>query len=456
MWFKKLRLQKRFSIFIIPISILIHLVILNIGFYYFNKDVYLNHWQIVYINVAWLVIAYFSKIYRFTRYSKIPEIFKNLFFQYVIFSLSYWSFYALTDQNLVFKHQVKFLLFLFISVTIFRLLYFYALRRYRLGGYNYRNVVVLGKNTSTDNLINFFNTRKEFGYHYKGYFDDHIKNEKDYLGKLNQVFVFVEKNKIDEIYCSLSALTDNQIKEVITYGDKNVISVKLVPDSKDLISKTKIQYYGFVPVLSIRQFPLEKPINKIYKRLFDLAFSSLIIVGVLSWLTPILYVLIKLESKGDLFFKQIREGIEGKPFLCYKYRSMGINHLADKVQATKNDIRVTRIGGFLRKYSIDELPQFINVFKGEMSVVGPRPHMLSQSKIFKQIVDKYMVRHFVRPGVTGLAQVKGCRGEIVTDADIINRVKFDIFYIENWNFYLDLKIIYLTVINAIKGEEKAY
>ena len=403
-----------------------------------------------------MLIAYFTKIYRFSRYSKIPEIVKNLFFQFVIFSLAYWSFYALTDQTLNFSHQVKFLLSVSISILLFRLFYIYALRKYRLGGYNYRNVVVLGRNSSVDRLINFFNTRKEFGYHYKGFFSDKKSIKKDFLGNLNQAFDFVLNNDIDEIYCSLSALKEEQLKEIINFADNHVKTVKLVPDSKDLISKTKIQYYGFIPVLSIRKFPLEKPINKAYKRLFDIVFSSLVITCILSWLTPILYVFIKLESKGDLFFKQTREGIEGKSFTCYKFRSMGVNNLANKIQATKNDVRVTKIGRILRKTSVDELPQFINVFLGDMSVVGPRPHMLSQSEIFKGIVDKYMVRHFVKPGVTGLAQVKGYRGEIVTDTDIINRVKYDIFYIENWNFYLDLKIIYLTVINAIKGEEKAY
>jgi len=282
------------------------------------------------------------------------------------------------------------------------------------------------------------------------------KNKKHYLGSLNEAFDYIKNNEIDEIYCSLSALSDKQIKETIDFADKNVITVKLVPDAQDLISKTKIQYYGFIPVLSIRKMPLEKPTNKAYKRLFDIVFSSFVLLGILSWLTPILYILVKMESKGDLFFKQTREGLGGKPFMCYKFRSMGENKLADKIQATKDDKRVTRIGAILRKTSIDELPQFYNVLKGEMSVVGPRPHMLSQSDIFKKIVDKYMVRHFVKPGVTGLAQVKGYRGEIVTDTDIINRVKYDIFYIENWNFYLDLKIIYLTVKNAILGEEKAY
>jgi putative colanic acid biosynthesis UDP-glucose lipid carrier transferase len=218
----------------------------------------------------------------------------------------------------------------------------------------------------------------------------------------------------------------------------------------------KLDYYGFVPVLSVRELPFDKPGVKLAKRIFDIVFSLFVIIFFLSWITPILYFLIKRESKGPLFFKQIREGIKGDTFMCYKYRSMGVNRSADKIQATKGDIRVTKMGKIIRKTSIDELPQFFNVLFGDMSVVGPRPHMLSQSEIFKKIVNKYMVRHFVKPGITGLAQVKGYRGEIENYKDIKNRVKYDIFYIENWSFFLDMKIIYQTVKNAIKGEDKAY
>jgi putative colanic acid biosynthesis UDP-glucose lipid carrier transferase len=433
-----------------------HLFIINVGFYFFNSEVFSDYWQVFYINISWLAVAYFTKIYRFTRYTKVPEIVKRLFFQFTIFMLTYLSFYALTDKNLIFKHQIKYLGFTFLLVTLVRVLYLYALRKYRLGGYNFRKVVVAGNNNGVNPLIKFFNTRKEFGYKYIGYFNDESSSDDKYLGDLSDLKDFVVKNEIDEIYCSLSSISQEQIKEIIDFADRNLKIVKLVPDTKDLISKTKIDYYGFIPVLSIRKLPLEKPINRIYKRMFDIVFSFFVIVVVLSWLTPILYVLIKMESKGGLFFAQIREGLAGKTFKCYKFRSMGENNLADKIQTTKGDKRVTRIGAVLRKTSIDELPQFYNVLRGDMSVVGPRPHMLSQSDIFKNIVDKYMVRHFVKPGITGLAQVKGYRGEIVTDYDIINRIKYDIFYIENWNFYLDLKIIYLTIINAIKGEEKAY
>jgi putative colanic acid biosynthesis UDP-glucose lipid carrier transferase len=180
-----------------------------------------------------------------------------------------------------------------------------------------------------------------------------------------------------------------------------------------------------------------------------------VIVFLLSWLVPLLAILIKLESKGPVFFKQGRPGLDEQEFNCYKFRSMRMNMTTEK-EASKNDPRVTKIGRFLRKTSIDELPQFLNVLLGEMSVVGPRPHLWSQNKIYGNKVKKYMIRHYVKPGITGLAQVRGYRGEIETDEDMINRIKYDVFYIENWSFLLDIKIIIQTVVNIFKGEDKAY
>ena len=449
-------MRKQYSILIIPISIIVHLLIINTCFYYYNKEIFFTSWQIIYINISWLILSYFTDIYNFTRYTKVPKILKQLFYQFIIFSLFYFTYYALADINLNARRQVKYLVSIFLGIVLFRAIYLYALRKYRLEGYNFRNVVIIGEGQGVNNLTDFFDTRKDFGYRYKGYFSDKKSKNNNYLGKIQECFNFIVKNNIDEIYCSTTSLTTDQVKRFIIFADKNVKIIKFVPDSKDLFNKMKLEYYGFVPVLSIRKLPFENPLIRAYKRLFDIAFSLTVILAVLSWLTPILFILVKLESKGNLFFSQTREGLKGKPFKCYKYRSMGINSQADKIQATKNDTRVTKIGAILRKTSIDELPQFFNVFLGDMSVVGPRPHMISQSDLFRGIVDKYMVRHFVKPGVTGLAQVKGCRGEIVTDTDIINRVKYDIFYIENWSFFLDLKIIYLTIKNAIKGEEKAY
>ena len=230
-----------------------------------------------------------------------------------------------------------------------------------------------------------------------------------------------------------------------------------MPDTKNVIFRNfKYEYYNYIPILSLRNIPLDDSLNKLVKRLFDIIFSLLVILFVLSWLTPIIALLIKLESKGPIFFSQSRTGINNKQFFCYKFRSMTVNKESNTIQATKNDKRVTKIGKFIRKTSIDELPQFFNVFFGNMSVVGPRPHMVSHTNKYAKSVDKFMVRHFVKPGITGLAQVSGFRGEIESKTDIINRVKYDIFYIENWSLLLDFKIIFLTINNVFKGEEKAY
>lgn len=448
-------MRKRFSILIIPISIITHLFIINIVYYYFNEKTFFNNKQVIYTNLFWLLIAYFTKIYNFNRYTKVPKIISQLFFQFSVFTLSYLSFYAIFDLNLIAKHQIVFLLITFVCITFFRILYFYSLRKYRLEGYNFRNVVVVGANKDTNSLINFFNKRPDFGFRYKGYFSEKETTKSNYLGTLKQSFQFIKNNDIDDIYCSIATLTKEQINEYMIFADNHVKVLKLIPDSNELYTKMKLEYYGYVPVLTVRKLNLENPLIKMGKRIFDIIFSLLIILFLLSWLTPILWFLIKKDSKGSLIFKQKREGVKGKPFTCYKFRSMGVNKNADKIQATKNDLRVTEIGKFLRKTSIDELPQFFNVLFGDMSVVGPRPHMFSQSAIFKTTVNKYMVRHFVKPGITGLAQVKGYRGEIETDRDIKNRVKYDIFYVENWSFFLDIKIILQTV-GVFKGEDKAY
>ncbi len=367
------------------------------------------------------------------------------------------------------------LLISFLGITLFRALYFYALRRYRIGGGNFRKVIFVGSGNGLRPLVDFMMNRADFGFKIMGYFSNDssqvlkytlteralMKDESNgflpYLGTLENYEQYAIENNIDEIYCSLSELKADAIKSIIDFGDTNTKIVKLVPDNRDLITKNlKLEYYGFVPIYSIRNFPLDIVLNRFVKRLFDIVFSIIIIVSVLSWLTPLLYFFIKRESKGPLFFVQEREGIKGYSFICYKYRSMGLNDRSNKDQTVKGDVRITKIGKFIRKTSVDELPQFFNVLKGDMSVVGPRPHMLSQSDKFKKVVDKYMVRHFVKPGITGLAQVRGYRGEIETNDDIINRVKLDIFYVENWSFIMDINIILKTFFNIFIGEKKAY
>jgi putative colanic acid biosynthesis UDP-glucose lipid carrier transferase len=268
---------------------------------------------------------------------------------------------------------------------------------------------------------------------------------------------FVLENKIDEIYCALSDLSNIDVNDFIDFTDNNLKTLKFLPDEKEVTARNlKLDYYGYIPIVSLRNIPLDITANKIIKRAFDILFSIIIIVGVLSWLIPILAIFIKSESKGPIFFKQKRNGLNYHEFDCFKFRSMTLNEIADVEQVSKNDPRITKIGRFIRKTSIDELPQFFNVFVGDMSVVGPRPHMVSHTEMYAKKVDKFMVRHFIKPGITGLAQTNGYRGEVESEKDIINRVKYDIFYLENWSLLLDIKIVFLTVLNAMKGEEKAY
>lgn len=271
------------------------------------------------------------------------------------------------------------------------------------------------------------------------------------------MFSFVLNNQIDEMYCSIGDLSQNQMNDIIDFADNNLKTLKFIPDEKQLFFQNyTLEYYDYIPVIKLRNISLDEKYNKIIKRFFDIIFSVIIIAGLLSWLIPILGILIKFETKGPVFFKQKRNGLNNREFYCYKFRSMEINELAHLNQVSKNDARVTKIGKIIRKTSIDELPQFFNVFLGDMSVVGPRPHMVSHTQKYAIKIDKFMVRHFIKPGITGLAQISGFRGEVESDKDIVNRVKYDIFYLENWSILLDIKIIMTTIYNIIRGDKKAY
>ncbi|MFK5889550.1 MAG: undecaprenyl-phosphate glucose phosphotransferase [Flavobacteriaceae bacterium] len=439
------------------INISVHLVILNLTFWYFDKSIGTNLSHILFINMSWLIIAYLSNFYSTYRYIDLTKLIARLILQFILFTLSYFSFYALSRVNFNIFIQAKIFITLFPSLLTVRLFFFFSLRAYRKQGGNYRRVIIIGNSVKEKELQDFFINRTEFGYKFFGFFSKEKTKNKYYLGNINNAFDFVTQNGIDEIYCSLGVLTKEQIKKFIKFSEDNYKTLKFIPKEENLLtSELNVEYYDYIPIVNLRKNPLSKLLESTVKRLFDIFFSLFVIVLILSWLTPILFILIKIESKGPLFFKQVREGLNGKRFNCFKFRSMKRNKLENVVQTSRNDERITKMGSFIRKTSIDELPQFINVFLGSMSVVGPRPHMISQGDKFKKIVDKYAVRHFVKPGVTGLAQVKGFRGEITKTSDIQNRVKYDIFYIENWSLLLDIKIIVLTVLNSFKGEENAF
>lgn len=407
-----------------------------------------------FISFAWFTIAVYLGFYEVYRYTKVIAILNCALKQgilFVLFCLALELYYS------EFANQKKVALYVasaIILILLIKLFIYYFLRRYRvLYGGNYRTVVLLGNDASTNPLKHFFTDNPDYGYKLIKVFT--LEDPKKQ--RIDECLSFVLQHRTDEIYCALADLSEDQISDIIDFADNNLKTLKFIPDEKQILSRNaKFEYYDYIPVISLRNILQDETINKVIKRVFDLVFSSIIILGLLSWLTPIMAIIIKWESKGPVFFVQKRNGLNYKEFNCYKFRSMELNDKADLDLASKNDVRITKVGKFIRKTSIDELPQFFNVLLGDMSVVGPRPHMVSVANLYALKVDKFMARHFVKPGITGLAQTKGFRGEVETDQDIINRVKYDIFYMENWSILLDIKIIFNTIYNTLKGDEKAY
>lgn len=444
----------RYSSLIRPLFGFIDLVIINMAVFYFEINLKSVYAFCLYISICWIIIAVKNHFYEIHRYTRLIKIGPLLFRQIVFFAIALYAYIGFFKQPLMSRLALgDYLLLVFLLISVFKFLTIFLLKKYRsvLGG-NIRKVVVIGNNEKTRQLIETFNTRLDFGYKFDAQFS--IKDEGF---TIENCFDYIIENDIDEIYFSVAELSNNQINKLKDFADNNLRELKFIPDNKEIYSKKlQYEYYNYIPVLSLRVIPLQEPVSQFVKRFFDILFSLFVIVFVLSWLTPILAICIKLESKGPVFFKQSRNGFNYQEFDCYKFRSMTPNKDAHLHQATKGDDRITKVGVFIRKTSMDELPQFFNVLFGDMSVVGPRPHMVSHTNMYAQRIDKFMVRHFVKPGITGLAQVSGFRGEVEKDDDIVSRVKYDIFYIENWSLLLDVKIILQTVTNAIKGEEKAY
>ena len=444
----------RYSAYIRPFSYILDLAVINVFACLILSEMVYSLYFAVFISMSWIIISLNIGFYEVYRFTKVVTIGNRILKQFILFTIVCFAFFGLYVKNSNARETFEYTVFSILFISSFKLFIYYFLRKYRtLYGGNFRKVVILGSPKRVAQLATFFDENLDYGYQL-------VKNfstETDKKAVIEACYNFVLEEKIDEIYCSLFDMTNTQVNDLINFADNNLKILKFLPDDKEFFARNlKLDYYGYIPILSLRSIPLDDTINQIIKRTFDIVFSLTIIIFVLSWLIPILAFFIKRESKGPVFFMQMRNGLNYKEFNCFKFRSMRPNEDADIEQVSKNDPRITNIGRFMRKTSIDELPQFFNVFLGEMSVVGPRPHMVSHTEMYAQKVDKFMVRHFIKPGITGLAQTNGFRGEVENDQDIIYRVKYDIFYMENWSLLLDLKVIVMTLVNAIKGEEKAY
>ncbi len=325
-----------------------------------------------------------------------------------------------------------------------------------------KDLIIVGDGPAAQEIFQYCQDQTVRGYRFRGLFSDHPVEGvlgPQRIGDVEAAKAFALQNRIDIVYCALPGTRKDAITDLMEFCERNTIRFRVIPSGDSFIpvvQASELEFHGAVPVSKLRNEPLDNRWNRILKRSFDVVFSLFVIVFVLSWLIPILALAVKLSSPGPVFFKQTRLGEGKKKFDCYKFRSMRVNKDADLKQATRNDPRVTRVGAFLRKSNLDEMPQFFNVLLGHMSVVGPRPHPLKLNDQFRDIIDKYMVRHFVRPGITGWAQVNGFRGETRTPELMEKRVDLDVWYLENWSFLLDLKIVVKTVTNMIGRDERAY
>ncbi len=335
-----------------------------------------------------------------------------------------------------------------------------AVKALRRRGRNYVHVIIIGHGEHAERMADELQLDPGFGYKIHGFFDNQSPRRYGsgrFLGDIDHDLPsYLATYPVNEIYYTLPGDDDRLLDSVVRLADEHMASFYFVPRlSRKVARHFHLQQIGAVPVLSAHKNPLDNPVNRVVKRIFDILFSGSFLLISPVFFIPIA-IAIKISSPGPVFFKQLRTGYKGKEFLCWKFRTMKVNADSDNRQATADDPRKTRLGDFLRRTSLDELPQFINVLRGDMSVVGPRPHMVKQTADYTRLIDCYMLRHVIKPGITGWAQVVGFRGATKELWQMEGRVEKDVWYIENWNLLLDIKIIVRTVTNAIHGDPNAY
>jgi putative colanic acid biosynthesis UDP-glucose lipid carrier transferase len=411
-------------------------------------------------------MSLFSKLYIERRSNKFSEEIVFVIYHTILFSVSLSS--VLFFLNLNHKFPSRFIL-LFVFITAFlAILTKYAFRKKihaaLIKGNFYDNVLLIGSNAAAVNFIDTVQKYYYYGYKCLGYIEESAKlaPETHYFGNFDALENVLMSNNIDEVFIALSTNDHEKIQHCINICDANRVKIRILPDLTDYTSSSiYINNIGLLPVVNIGHLPLDRTENQLLKRAFDIVFATLFFLLIGIWLFPFIALAIKLSSKGPVFFKQERWGHNNQMILCYKFRSMvkdstDIDEDGNYNQAYKNDPRITSIGRILRKSNMDELPQFWNVLLGNMSVVGPRPHPTPLNLASMQTVDNYMLRHLVKPGISGLAQVNGCRGETKTTEEMQRRINFDLYYIHRWTFWLDIQIIIQTVVNLVRGDQNAY
>ncbi|MGB0175791.1 MAG: undecaprenyl-phosphate glucose phosphotransferase [Owenweeksia sp.] len=420
-----------------------------------ETDYYDYYLQLVlFFNVSWLLLTFAFKTHdtrRTLEPRKATSKVLNVYFLHIFLLLLVLVSLKRDVYSRLFL--IYFYSALLITILPWRFFFIRLLRSYRKRGISFRKVVLVGNGQDLNRFYEAVNRHPEYGLRIGGYYSDKpvsgipLSGPEAALKELGS-----GSSEFDELYCAYQS-EDERIMEWFKWADRNLVRFRVIPNLGIRNFKgVEMDFYHDVPVLVHRKEPLEYLHNRWTKRLGDIIFSLLIILTICTWLFPLLAIIIKATSRGPVFFKQKRTGLHNDEFVIYKFRSMRPNDEAHEKQATAGDQRLTVFGRFIRQFNLDELPQFFNVLKGEMSVVGPRPHMIAHTREYNGLMDRYMVRHFAKPGITGLAQINGLRGEVTSTADIEERVKTDVYYIENWSVLLDIKIILTTIYQSLIGK----
>lgn len=411
-----------------------------------NNELYL----ILFSNIGWIFLVLVSNPYSLNKGWSVVKILKSqvvFLFVHILIVFSLVVFFKKSFS----VGQITLIYLLFIPLFFAVKVLIVFVRKLLIKEIPFRNYILIGRNNLSEEVRKYYLINSQEGYRFSGYLD-YGSN----VQLMNALTEFQKENELHEIFYCVENPNVEQLQQLVSFGLDSLIKVKIISGVAPYSQTIQLEKYDKVPAIDLVTLPLDEYRNQFIKRLFDLLFSTVFLLIIFSWLYPLIAVLIKLDSRGPVFFIQQRNGLKNKPFGCYKFRTMGFERNAEFKQATKNDSRITRAGKFLRKSSFDELPQFINVFKGEMSLIGPRPHPIKLNEDFTQKIANLASRHYVKPGLSGLAQCMGYRGETQTLADMENRVRLDRYYIENWSFWLDIKIIFLTIISIVRGSDKAY
>lgn len=463
-------MNRQFKLYLQVALVIMDILLLNISFaivyFLFAKRIstnyfsaYLGFW--LFINTFWLLLSFLFGTYSekiILHFESFTKRTVQVYIAWIIFILMYLFFsreYAVS-RIFIIAVIISFGIGLFLN----RFLYVGIKHFFKKQNSLFNNVIILGYNDTAKKLATYFE-EEGINTHLLGFIEDeqNVTELTTYpiLSDIRHIIQVAKDMDVQEIFSTITPEQNEYVYGLMHQAEMECVRFKVVPNLSFFFSKPVIiDYIKDLPILSLRSEPLEDVGNRLKKRIIDIVVSLFVVVFILSWLIPILGLLIILESPGPVFFSQLRSGKNNNFFNCLKFRSMAVNKDADLKQATKDDMRITKLGRFIRKTSLDEFPQFINVLKGEMSLVGPRPHMVKHTSDYSKVVDQYMIRHFLKPGITGWAQVNGCRGEITNPEQIKMRVSNDLWYLENWNVWLDVRILFLTIYNVVKGEKNAY